>query len=469
MVEGIKSQLWKQLRKNHVSTVMIFDRKGNILWHKGREILGSTIQEGKGFPKSHIKNAIRTDGLINDTNVSINVFGHSLSKSARVLDIKAMMITPVSDGIFLYVDSGNKKQFTPTDIGILKVLGELLSYTIKKVSTSNSHGGGISGGSPTAQTLREMVLKFAIEEEPVLLTGETGVGKSHIAELIHGYSGRMGKFVVAEITSVNENLFESIMFGHKKGAFTDAKEDRQGLVDYAKGGTLFIDEVAEVPAAFQSKLLRLIDTKKYRVLGELQEREADIRIVAATNRDLPLAIKNGGFRCDLYYRLQVLEIYIPPLRDRKDDIMDFVNKNPHYLRGKEMGKGFREALLDYHWPGNFRELINVLKRASILLPGPITGKDLASVIQCDKSHAAHHESEYDTHEIWRQIDDGKNFWEVVRDPFLNRELNRSQLRQFISEGLKKSRWKYIELLKKLNLEKKDYQKFMSFLNDHKLK
>jgi transcriptional regulator with PAS, ATPase and Fis domain len=327
MFESIKSQLWDILKKKEISLVMIFDKNGEILWHKGRKIEGKSIHLGAGFPRSFAKKIITHGDIIKKENVEIVAFGDNLSESALNLSVKSLIILPIKKDFFLYVDSGTKEYFTDADIEVFRVMGQLLEKMIENVMENEADINGITGVSSEIKKIREMVLKYSLEEEPVLLIGETGVGKSHIAELIHQYSGRSGRFVVAEITSIIENLFESTMFGHRKGSFTDAKDDRIGLVREADKGTLFIDEISEVPISCQAKLLRFIDKKRYRVIGESKEREADVRIVAASNRDLQQAINDKEFREDLYYRLHVLEIEIPPLRGRKEDIREFITKN----------------------------------------------------------------------------------------------------------------------------------------------
>lgn len=470
MFENIKAQLWDILQKKEVSLVMIFDKKGDILWHKGRKIEGKSIHLGTGFSKSCAKRVIEKGAFIKRKDVEIVVYGNQLPESAVSLSVKSLLILPIEKSFFLYVDSGAKDYFTDTDIEVFRVMGQLLEKTIEQVLEDEADGKGITGESEEIKTIREMVVKYSLEEEPVLLMGETGVGKSHIAELIHRCSGRKGKFVVAEITSINENLFESTMFGHKKGSFTDAKTDKTGLVQDAERGTLFLDEVFEIPISFQAKFLRFIDKKKYRVVGEAEEREADVRIVTASNKDLQKAIETNEFREDLYYRLHVLEIEIPPLRKRKQDIKTFILENQTFLKGKEMGDGFWEAVLNHDWPGNMRELITVLKRAGILLESPITGEKLKDIIRgsgYQKSFGAIQGDDWQE-EIRDSFKQGKNFWEAVKAPFLNRELNRKQVKTLISEALLLTDGSYKDMLKRFNLGEDEYGNFMKFLYRNQL-
>jgi transcriptional regulator with PAS, ATPase and Fis domain len=363
--------------------------------------------------------------------------------------------------------------FSDGDRDMLRMLGSLLTEAIGKIKKDGEGVGGISGNSDVIKSLRERALKFSLEEDCVLLLGETGVGKSHLARLIHAYSGRKGRFVVADTTTINESLFESVIFGHRKGSFTGACDDRRGLIDEAKDGTLFFDEIAEVPVSFQAKLLRFIETKKYRVLGESAEKNAAVRILAATNRDLKQRIREKLFRDDLFYRLNILTLTVPSLRERRQDIKPIVEENRAFLKGKEIGAGFWETVMNYHWPGNFRELFAVLKRVGILCDSPITGKDIESMI--DKQDT---ETDTETDEKpWggkvktacKELEAGKNFWDVVKDPFMNRELNRDEVTAIITWGLEKADGSYINALPFFNIDRSEYKKFMKFIHNNKIK
>ncbi|MCP5050821.1 MAG: sigma-54-dependent Fis family transcriptional regulator [bacterium] len=311
-------------------------------------------------------------------------------------------------------------------------------------------------------------MTYSMTNEPVLLTGETGTGKSHIAQLIHHYSGRTGNFKLIHTPGIPENLFESEMFGHKKGAFTDATFDKNGLVEEADGGTLFIDEITEVSVALQAKLLRIIESGKFTRLGESSEREVDIRVVAATNRSLSEAIESKIFREDLYYRLNVFEIHLPPMRDRKEDLEELVIEKKAYLNGKEMGKGFWDAINGYHWPGNIRELFSLLKRAGVQQGEVITGSDVRNIIGMSDKHHTTKSPEDEIDRMWDSVTNGEDFWEVVKKPFLTREIKRSEVRAFISRGLAETGGKYKELLNIFNLSNTDYHRFMRFLHEQDL-
>ena len=236
--------------------------------------------------------------------------------------------------------------------------------------------GPILGNSPGMKAVLRTLEKIAEFKTTVLVTGESGTGKELIARAIHQTSPRTDKaFVAINCGAIPENLLESELFGFARGAFTDATRNKQGLFEDADGGTLFLDEVGELPLGLQVKLLRVLQDDEIRRLGDNRVRKVDVRILAATNRDLKEAVRSGGFREDLFYRLNVLNIHIPALRERPEDIPVFLE---HFLRkyNQQLGRavqGFEPAslkiLLDYPWPGNVRELQNLVERAVILSEG----------------------------------------------------------------------------------------------------
>ncbi len=211
------------------------------------------------------------------------------------------------------------------------------------------------------------------EATTVLIQGESGTGKELVAKWIHYASSRADKpFVAINCAAVPATLLESELFGHEKGAFTDAKTTKKGLFELADGGTVFLDEIGDMELGMQAKLLRFLEDRTFRRIGGSKVIAVDVRIVSATNKDLLKAIEEKTFRNDLYYRLQVIPIYLPPLRERKDDVLMMAN---HFIEifNKEFNKSVKgisgmaeKMLLDYHWPGNIRELKNVIERAIIL-------------------------------------------------------------------------------------------------------
>jgi two-component system response regulator AtoC len=233
------------------------------------------------------------------------------------------------------------------------------------------------------------IAKVAPFKTTVLVSGESGVGKELVARALHARSGRGAQaFVAINCGAIPENLLESELFGHKKGAFTDATSDRRGLFEEATGGTLFLDEIGELPLGLQVKLLRVLEDERVRRLGESRDIQVDVRIVAATHRDLHAEVAAGRFREDLFYRLNVLALRVPPLRDRRDDIpllIDyFIQRNNARLGTDVRGvtAEARRLLYEYGWPGNVRELENTIERAMVLAEAnQLTAADLPERIR----------------------------------------------------------------------------------------
>jgi transcriptional regulator with PAS, ATPase and Fis domain len=289
MIEIIKKNIWNLLKKKDVSLAMIYDIKGNILWHKGREVTGRTVAEGKGFSKTYIERAFTNGDILENQGLLVSLKNRNISESVIHLHIKSLIIHRIHNGLYLYIDSGTKDVFSEADCEIFKVMGEILGDTLNLIRKSEEDIGGIAGTSEAIENIRKQIVKYAMVDDPVLLTGETGTGKTHIAALIHRYSGRKGKFKVIDTPGIPDSLFESEMFGHAKGAFTDGRVDKKGLVEEAAGGTLFIDEITEITTASQAKLLRFIETGKYTRLGETAEkteRGQSRKIRNATNLSL---------------------------------------------------------------------------------------------------------------------------------------------------------------------------------------
>jgi two-component system response regulator AtoC len=234
------------------------------------------------------------------------------------------------------------------------------------------------------EVLRKATL-VAATETTVLLIGESGTGKEVVARFIHGASRRKGPFVALNCAALPEQLFESELFGYERGAFTGAQQSKPGLIELAAGGVLFLDEIGEMSPSAQTKMLRVLEEREFQRLGGTRLLKANVRVMAATNRDLWKAVESGDFREDLFYRLQVFDIRIAPLRERKVDILPLIDS---FL--VEIGASFgrppagltcdaKEAMLLYDWPGNVRELRNALERAAILCEGGLIGVDHLSL------------------------------------------------------------------------------------------
>ena len=244
---------------------------------------------------------------------------------------------------------------------------------------------GMIGRSAVMQDLFGLVRRIAPHARAALVTGETGAGKEGIARAVHLLGPRkQKKFVTINCSAVVETLFESELFGHVRGAFTGATDHKAGLFESADGGTLFLDEIGELPAAVQAKLLRVLETGEVQRVGSLQSKKVNVRVVAATNRDLKHQAETGTFRSDLYYRLNVVELHVPPLRERREDIpymvaafvREFATRFEKPIEG--VSPAAERLLMNNDWPGNVRELRNVLERACMLAEGrSLTEVDLA--------------------------------------------------------------------------------------------
>lgn len=262
----------------------------------------------------------------------------------------------------------------------------------RRAQSNVCHLDSVRGESPAWQRLASITQKIAgADHVPVLICGESGSGKERVARAIHCASPRAGgPWVTLNCSALPENLLESEMFGYEKGAFTDARQQKRGLLELADGGTLFLDEIGDLALSLQPKLLRVLETQTFRRLGGNREISVDVRFVAATHRNLPEMVREGLFREDLYYRLNVGTIDVPPLRSRQEDILPLAR---HFVAEAARAVGARvlkldhalePLLLSYAWPGNVREMRNVLERAAILcandtitalqLPSEITGK-----------------------------------------------------------------------------------------------
>lgn len=259
---------------------------------------------------------------------------------------------------------------------------------------SEDHAQGLIGRSPAFLAMMELVARVAPADASVLLQGESGTGKELVANAIHQLSRRAERpFIAVDCSGLTETLFESELFGHERGAFTGAVSRKTGLVEAAAGGTLFLDEVGDIPLAIQVKLLRLLETSTFRRVGSTELRHADIRVISATHRPLEEMVRDGRFRQDLFYRLNIFPIPLPPLRARPEDILLLAEHLLRRLAGNRrlsLRPGARDWLCRYRFPGNVRELRNLLERACLLCDGEAidlchlpqaleTGQELAPV------------------------------------------------------------------------------------------
>ena len=242
---------------------------------------------------------------------------------------------------------------------------------LKQEVTERDGFCGITGKSPKMRELISLIRKVAPSSSTVLIQGESGTGKELAARAIHRSSPRADRpFVAVNCGAIPETLIESELFGHKKGSFTGAVADRPGLFEEAEGGTLFLDEIGELPLQLQTKLLRVLQEREFRRVGDSIARKTDVRILTASNRDLQEQVRDGSFREDLYYRINVVQIVMPPLRERIEDIPELIDIFYSKFSGEHAGEiitsGALKALMNYRFPGNIRELENIVERSLIL-------------------------------------------------------------------------------------------------------
>lgn len=244
------------------------------------------------------------------------------------------------------------------------------------------------------QTLQRQIARIAKTDAIVLLRGENGTGKTSIAQYIHQISGVTGPFVSVNVAAIPESLFESELFGHKKGAFTDAKENREGRFEAAENGTLFLDEIGSLGLEQQAKLLRVLESQEYERVGDNHTRVANCRIICASNADFEALIEQGNFRTDLYFRINPIELTIPPLRDRRDDILPLAHYfadlhcQKYQLSQPKFSEDAKSALNSYHWPGNVRELSHFMARAVLMCEDDtLNAKDFGFKTQGQQTHS----------------------------------------------------------------------------------
>jgi transcriptional regulator with PAS, ATPase and Fis domain len=333
----------------------------------------------------------------------------------------------------------------------------------------------IVGASAQITEVLRLAQRAALGDAKVLITGESGVGKDLIAREIHTQSHRAtGPFVAVNCAGLTETLLESELFGHVKGSFTGAYRDKLGKLELANGGTLFLDEVAEMSLRMQALLLRFLEHGELQRVGASDRaRIVDVRVVAATNRNLAERVAAGEFREDLLYRLRVIHIHVPPLRDRRPDIRPLVE---HFASARRRPVQFTLdalALLErYRWPGNVRELQNVVEQSiwhgSAQEIGP---EDLPSTVRTVEPlvHTKERRRQMADDLYDALVNGGYSFWTHVHPLFLSRDITRYDIRELVRRGLRTTRGSYRGLLNLFGMETADYQRFHNFLAAHECK
>ncbi|MGD0315014.1 MAG: sigma-54 dependent transcriptional regulator [Xanthobacteraceae bacterium] len=382
-------------------------------------------------------------------------------------DIDVIMITGLSQidtavqamklGAFDYIS----KPFEPDELKLVvqrarerrQLLQENLN--LKSAVSSKYRFDNIIGSSPPMQAVYRLVAQCAPTSSTVLLTGESGTGKELIARAIHYNSLRKDKpFVPVDCNSLSENLLESELFGHVKGAFTGAVTSKKGMFEVAGSGSLFLDEIGNFSPATQAKLLRVLQEREFRAVGDTRTQTANFRLITATNRDLNAMVVAGTFRDDLYYRINIFPIHIPALRDRRDDIPALAY---HFLKtfsaelGKEVtdiSEGAMSALTNYSWPGNVRELENVMQRAAILTSDTIIRRaHLVNIV--DPSRRP------EEFAVPRTGDELKRLKKAAREKSVE-EIEK----QFVLEALKRNQWNVTKSAEDTGLQRPNFQALM---------
>jgi two-component system response regulator AtoC len=335
------------------------------------------------------------------------------------------------------------------------------------------------GQSPAMVALQQEVDRVARSDAKVLITGESGVGKEIVAKSIHARGPRAANiFAPVNCAGLPETLLESELFGHVKGSFTGAYRDKPGKLEMAHLGTVFLDEVGEMTLRMQGLLLRFLETGEIQKVGsEGSGRNLDVRVIAATNRDLQDMIKLGTFREDLFYRLNVIHIVVPPLRERREDIPllvaefleQFLAQNRSAITA--VSPEAMKVLTDYSWPGNVRELENVIERLVVTAPGPTIEVDhLSSEIRLQDRVAFRPKRERRrtvADDLYRRmLEHHESFWSAVYPLFMDREITRANVREVVRRGLEEARGNYKIVARLFNMEQRDYKRFLNFLRKH---
>ena len=341
---------------------------------------------------------------------------------------------------------------------------------------NDSEGWALIGRSKALRAVEEEVRLAARCDTKVLITGESGVGKEVVARLVHSGSRLChAPLVTLHCAGVPDTLIESELFGHTRGSFTGAAHDRPGRLKLGHGGTLFLDEVGEMSLRMQALLLRFLETGEIQRLGASGPVDrVNVRVIAATNRNLLESVRAKEFREDLYYRLNVIHLYIPPLRERREDIVELFD---HFVRkyclpgtvAPRLSPDATRRLTAYDWPGNVRELRNLVERviarlqSDVIEPGdlqladrppPLGGPTCVGALVVERAL------------LDRMLTAKESFWNVVYPPFVSHDLTRDQLRWIIGEGLERTHGSYKILVELFNMPRSDYKRVLAFLRKH---
>ncbi|MBS1817540.1 MAG: sigma-54-dependent Fis family transcriptional regulator [Acidobacteria bacterium] len=348
------------------------------------------------------------------------------------------------------------------------------------------------GASRAITDLRAEIEQVARSDAKVLITGESGTGKEVVARTIHAISSRSNNsFVPVNCAGIPETLLESELFGHVRGSFTGAYRDKPGKLEMADHGTILLDEVGEMTQRMQGLLLRFLETGEIQKVGaETAAKVTDVRVMTATSRNIEDLIAAGQFREDLFYRINVIHIVVPPLRQRRDDIpllIDYFLKgfsNRRLSAAPSISNGSRHqvvhaispeamtALMDYHWPGNVRQVENVVERLIVTCRNEVAQiDDLPMEIRAPGrprgAQAAEVKAQTVADELYRKLlSERESFWNVVYPLYMNREITRNNVRELVHKGLEEARGNYKIVLRLFNMAPTDYKRFLGFLRKH---
>jgi len=335
----------------------------------------------------------------------------------------------------------------------------------------------LTGTSPAVRALQQEIERAGRCDSKVLVTGESGVGKEVVARLIHECSlRRRAPIVAVNCAGIPDSLLESALFGHERGSFTGAFHDKPGLVESAHQGTLFLDEICEMSPRMQALLLRFLESgETQRVGADKPHARVDVRVIAATNKDVRQTVAAGEFREDLFFRLNVLHVVVPPLRDRREDIPALLD---HFLGVYSAQRGIavpalascaRERLTGYHWPGNVRELRNVVERTVLRVDdGVICMEDLPRQFQQPTRLLTTVSQPVAAPSVAQRLYDqmvvgGESFWSVVYEPFMARDITRQDVREIVRLGLQGTIGSYRILVESFHMQPDEYKRFLNFL------
>ena len=336
------------------------------------------------------------------------------------------------------------------------------------------------GVSASIRSVEEEIDHAARCNAKVLITGESGVGKEIVARLIHARSSRHGgPLITINCAGFPDTLLESELFGHVKGSFTDAHRDKRGWLEAADGGTIFMDEVGEMSLRMQALLLRFLETGEIQRVGaDRHVQPVNVRVITATHRRLLNHIADKTFREDLYYRLNVVHIEVPPLRERREDVAVLLNHflylfaDAHRAPVPDVDAEVLSALAAYHWPGNVRELRNVAERLMLRCSGNRINADMLPLEVVREARGVHKSASGPvpvsrTRELYERIvHGGASFWSEVYEPFMARDLTRTDVRELVGMGLEQTRGNYKLLVASFNMAPGDYKRFLSFLRKY---